>query len=265
MTALSVEPNPRVTFAVRYEDDHLAVVAKPPHVPTQPGKAHQNDTLLNGLFARWGERLQQLGRQRDFGLLHRLDRQTSGLLIVALSPPAWDRLRADFESRRIGKFYWAVCVKAPAQHKGVISLPIAEAQRDRKLAVISPAGKPARTAYRVLGVSVNREGSTDAGEADDPNASRAPRPALLECRTLTGRLHQVRVHLSAIHCPILGDDFYAPPRVRAMSPRLALHAHRLCFDHPVTAERIDVRTTWPKDLRVLLTRFNLPRPDHRDA
>lgn len=247
MPTLSVEPNPRVTFALHYEDDHLAVVAKPPHVPTQPGKGHLNDTLLNGLFARWGERLQQLGKQRDFGLLHRLDRQTSGLLVVALSPLAWDRLRADFESRRVSKFYWAVCVKAPARPKGLISLPIAEAQRDRKLAVISPAGKPARTAYRVL------------------SAADAAHPALLECRPLTGRLHQVRVHLSAIHCPILGDDFYAPPRVRAMSPRLALHAHRLAFDHPATAARIDIRTPWPNDLRALLTRFNLSRPDRSDT
>lgn len=240
--SLSVEPNPRVTFAVHHEDADLAVVEKPARVPTQPGKGHQTDTLLNGLFARWGNQLQNLGKARDFGLLHRLDRETSGLLVVALRPAAYDRLRDDFAARKVRKFYWAVCAKPPREPTGVIRMPIIEtpgAGTAMKLARVTRkgAGKPAVTAYRVL----------DANE----------HAALIEARPVTGRLHQVRVHLEAIGCPILGDTVYGPRRVHGASPRLALHAHRLALTHPTTGEEIDVRTDWPKDLRRLLKQLRL--------
>src|SRR5882672_9343052 len=107
MPLLSVEPNESITFKVRYQDDDLLVVQKRAGLPTQPGKGHEADTLLNGLFARFGPLLQNLGAARDFGLLHRLDKDTSGLLIVALRPRAYDTLRDDFAARRIKKYYWA--------------------------------------------------------------------------------------------------------------------------------------------------------------
>jgi len=239
--ALSILPNPRVTFAIAYEDDAIIVVDKPPRLPTQPGKGHEDDTLLNGLFATHGARLQNLGRARDFGLLHRLDRMASGLLIVALTPRAYDALRASFEARTIRKFYWAV-VKGPVgRPSGVINKPIAEHVSEMKTAKISGNGKPAVTAYRVL--------------------SEATGAAVVECRAVTGRLHQVRIHLSSIGAPILGDDLYAPPPIKAASPRLALHSHRLVFNHPITGERLDLRTKWPKDLGPLLRRLGLPKPD----
>lgn len=245
---LSISPNERITFRVRHEDDHLLVVAKPPGVVTLPGLGHADDSLLNGLFARYGARLQNLGRSRDFGLLHRLDRQTSGLLLVALSKDAYDALRKAFEERRIEKFYWAVSHRAPRHASGVIRKPIEEYDgkagddpKTRRLARISARGKEALTAYRVLASS--------------------PKAALVECRPVTGRLHQVRVHLNSIGAAILGDDAYGPGSVRDAAPRLALHAHRIAFEHPVTGERIDVRAPWPPDLRGLLKRLDLPRPD----
>ncbi|HYE03499.1 MAG TPA: RluA family pseudouridine synthase [Phycisphaerales bacterium] len=254
MGLLSVTPSEHVTFRVAYADDHLLVIDKRSGLATQPGKGHQDDTLLNGLFAAHGPRLQNLGAARDFGLLHRLDRDTSGLLVVGLSVRAYDALREAFAGRSVRKFYWAVCARAPKQPRGVLSLPIAETlpARDRpKLARVIhggagrtrvPGAKPALTAYRVL--------QTAAGGA-----------ALLEARPLTGRLHQVRVHLEAIGCPILGDRFYAPHGPRDAAPRLALHSHRLAFTHPVTGAPIDVRAPWPKDLRALLRRLGLERPD----
>lgn len=240
--SFSIEPNPRITFAVHHEDADIAIVEKPMRVPTQPGKGHQTDTLLNGLFARWGNQLQNLGKARDFGLLHRLDRETSGLLVVALRPAAYDKLRDDFAARKVRKFYWAVCAKAPREPTGVIRMPIIEtpgAGSAMKLARVTRrgAGKPAVTAYRVL----------DANE----------HAALIEARPVTGRLHQVRVHLEAIGCPILGDIIYGPRRVHGASPRLALHAHRLALVHPVSGETIDVHTEWPKDLRRLLKQVRL--------
>jgi RluA family pseudouridine synthase len=244
MSTYSVEPNERVTYKLYHADDDLLVVGKPPHVPSQPGKGHDNDTLLNALFATYGQQLQNLGAARDFGLLHRLDLEASGLLLVGLRTRAYDALREQFHERSIKKFYWAVCAKAPRQPTGVIKLAIAErgGQRDApKVAYISSDGKPAVTAYRVL----------DSSEMG----------ALVEARPVTGRLHQIRVHFDAIGSTILGDDFYGPKSLRAVSPRLALHAHRLVFTHPTSGVEMDIKTVWPHDLRKVLHRLNLKRPD----
>lgn len=248
MPLFTIDPNERITYKVWYRDDDLLIVGKPPGIVTTPGKGHDRNSLLNGLFATYGPKLQKLGKARDFGLLHRLDRDASGLLLVGLRNESYDRLRAAFEERSIAKFYWALCARAPGAESGVIRKPIAEYEgkagggtRTKKLAKVSSTGKPAVTAYRVL--------------------SRSPKGALLECRAVTGRLHQVRVHLEAIGCPILGDDLYAPGGVREAAPRLALHAHRTAFAHPINGSPIDVRCPWPQDLRATLRRLGLPRPD----
>lgn len=251
MTRLSVEPNPRVTFKVRHADEHLLVVEKPAGVVTEPGQGHEHDALLNGLFAVHGPRLQNLGEARGYGLLHRLDKETSGLVAVALTATAYDGMRELFETRAIRKFYWAVCARAPQHGRGVVRTPISERVErvnkwtTRKLARLGDTrdapGKPALTAYRVV---------QDSGLA-----------ALIEARPVTGRMHQVRLHLESIGAAILGDDLYGPEVVRRAAPRLALHAHRLAFVHPVTGAPIDVRSPWPRDLRELLRRMKLGRPD----
>jgi 23S rRNA pseudouridine1911/1915/1917 synthase len=241
---LSISPNPDIVFKIRYRDEDLLVVEKPARLVTQPGRGHEDDTLLNGLFAEFGQQLQNLGKARDFGLLHRLDRQTSGLLIVGLKPRAYDALRKAFTQREVKKFYWAITAKAPNKPSGVIKRPILETDDDKKLAKIAASGKPALTAYRVLQTATKGEG----------------RAALLECRPVTGRLHQVRIHLHSIGCPILGDEFYAPKSKLFVSPRLALHAHRLVFKHPTTGEAVDVRSPWPKDLASVLKRLGLEKP-----
>jgi 23S rRNA pseudouridine1911/1915/1917 synthase len=241
VSVLSIEPNERITYGVAFEDEHLLVVEKPARVVTLPGKGHDTDSLLNGLFARHAGELQNLGKQRDFGLLHRLDKDASGLLIIARTVEAYDKLRASFESGDIRKYYWALVRGSPNRPKGLIKKPILEETSVKKLARVSQAGKPAVTAYRVLQ-------SAAAG-------------SLLECRTITGRLHQLRVHLKSISCPIYGDRFYAPDPVARGAPRLALHAHRIAFSHPITDRPIDVQTKWPADLRATLRRLELRRPD----
>lgn len=239
---LSITPNTAIPFTVRYEDDDLLVVEKPPRIPSQPGKGHESDTLLNGLFAVHGPLLQNLGRERDFGLLHRLDMPTSGLLLVGLRPRAYDALRAQFEKRTIRKFYWAVASRAPKRPSGVIRRPILEETGEKKTAKISSAGKPATTAYRVI------------------QASATTNATIIECRPVTGRLHQVRIHLESIGCPLFGDDLYGPPAMKRSAPRLALHAHRLIFTHPSTGKTIDVQSPWPRDLKPLLKRLGLQPP-----
>lgn len=245
----SVIPSPNVTFGVLFEDEHLAIIHKRAGLVTQPGKGHEDDTLLNGLMARYPAKLNRLGAGRDWGLVHRLDRETSGVLAIALSAVAYDHLRAQFEARTVRKFYWAICAKAPSTPAGLIELAITETEPKRlgqkKLAKISRTGKPAITAYRVL---------STPPEPDLPGA-------LIECRPLTGRLHQIRVHLEAIGCPILGDGLYAAPKFAALAPRLALHAHRLAVVHPVTGETIDRSTEFPKELRSTLKKFKLSMPE----
>ncbi|MGV6815329.1 MAG: RluA family pseudouridine synthase [Phycisphaerales bacterium] len=242
-----IQPNERVTYSIKYQDKDLLVVEKPTRVVTQPGVGHEHDTLLNGLFTTFAQQLQQLGQARDYGLVHRLDRETSGVMLVALSAQAYDGLRAQFEKRDISKYYWALCHKAPREPQGVIRRPILEQLKRKnrytsvRKASISSAGKPAMTAYRVL--------------------SQSHMAALIEARPITGRLHQVRIHMDLIGAAVLGDKLYGPHIVKQAAPRLALHAHRIQFTHPITGEPMDVRTKWPKDLRSTLNRLDIPRPD----
>jgi len=239
--------NDRVTFRVAHADEHLLVVAKRAKLVTAPGVGHEHDTLLNGLMAVYPRALTAMGEKRDWGLVHRLDRGTSGLLLVALTPDAYDGLRERFETRAVRKFYWAVCRSTPNQPTGVIRRPIIEEVRratkytNTKTSRIGNSGKPAVTAYRVLGSSVSG--------------------SLIEARPVTGRLHQVRVHLDSIGATVLGDEFYGPESSRSGSPRLALHAHRVALEHPITGEPLDLRSPFPRDLRPMLKRMRLDRPD----
>lgn len=247
MSLLSVQPNERITFRTVFEDEHLLVVEKPSGVVTHPGVGHERDTLLNGLFAHAGARLQNLGEKRDWGLVHRLDKETSGLVMVALTAAAWESLTGQIRARSVGKFYWAICRQSPRPDEGVIRLSLTEQvlRTGRytavKVAKVSRQGKPAMTAYRLI----------EASEL----------AALVEARPITGRLHQIRVHLHAIGCTVLGDDHYGSHAARGRSHRLALHAHRLTFEHPAGGEPLDLRTRFPKDLRPVLKRLGLHRPD----
>jgi 23S rRNA pseudouridine1911/1915/1917 synthase len=248
---VNVTPNERVTYRLAYEDEHILVIEKRARLVTAPGVGHEDDTLLNGLVATHGTPLRNLGTSRDWGLLHRLDKATSGLLVVALTPPAYDGLREAFESRAVRKFYWAVCRSTPNKPSGVIRKPVVEEVKratrytSTKTARVGASGKAALTAYRAL---------QSSGSA-----------CLIEARTVTGRLHQVRVHLDSIGATVLGDDLYGPKIARMSSPRLALHAHRIAFLHPVTGEEIDQRSMFPRDLRGMLKRMRLTRPDLESA
>ncbi len=236
----SIKPNPDVPFRIRWQDDTLLVVEKPGRVVTQPGKKHANDSLLNGLFCDYGNALQNMGVDRGWGLLHRLDKDTSGLVLVALRPRAYASLREQFEKRLIKKRYWAIVNGAPKPPQGVIQKPIAEVVSTRKRAVIRRDGKPSITAYRVIETKQN--------------------VSLIEARPKTGRLHQIRVHMSEIGCPVLGDPMYAGDMQMPDVVRLCLHAAELSFIHPETTHRITVQAEWPKDLRKTLGRFGLAEP-----
>jgi 23S rRNA pseudouridine1911/1915/1917 synthase len=249
---LSVRPNARIPFEIRYEDPDLLVVDKPAGLVTQPGKGHAHDSLLNGLFHRFGGSLQNLGLARDWGLLHRLDRDTSGLVVVGLRPAAYDDLREQFETRKIKKRYLALVWGCPRPRQGTIQQPIAEVQDAQKRAVVRRNGKPAVTAYEVLAVS------PVGGERDD--AGRDATVSLVNVRPRTGRLHQIRAHMAWLGHPVAGDSMYGEGRGAVRAPRLCLHAAEVSLLHPADHRRITVESPWPEDLREFVRKLGLGRP-----
>jgi len=219
------EPNSSLPLEIVREDEEILVVAKPSGQVSLPGMGHTSDSVQNAAMAHAEAALGRLGADRDFGLLHRLDRASSGLLLFAKTSRAYDQLREDFARRRIRKEYLAVTAATPVRGEGVVRQPLAEVRlQDRKVARPEPGGSPAVTHYRVR--SRGRGGV-----------------ALVECRIETGRLHQIRAHLSSLGAPLLGDLVYArrEPDGRASAARQAdreilLHAWRLGFQHPATGK-----------------------------
>jgi 23S rRNA pseudouridine1911/1915/1917 synthase len=253
-------PNPAITVPILHEEAGFLIVDKPAGMVTQPGKGHATDAMLNGIFALRdgliGKMLLNLGVRRDYGLLHRLDRETSGLLVVAKSPSAYDQLRRDFEARNVDKEYLALVAGIPAPRQGVVQARLKEVEipnPDRygstKKVVISRQGQEAISAYRVLATSPD----------DHPPAS------LVHVKIKTGRLHQIRAHMLFLNCQVLGDPTYQPDTIRISdyprAPRLALHAARLGFRHP------DPNGIWvlfesplPADLAAYARKLELPLP-----
>lgn len=245
MRDYSVTPNPNIPFVLRQADSSFLVVEKPSGVVTQPGKGHEKDSLLNALFVDYGNLLQNLGEARGWGLLHRLDRETSGLVLVALRNASYEHLLQQFRDRKVQKIYWAIVAGHPRPAQGVIQKPIAEVVAGRKKAVLTRTGQQAITAYRVL------------QESEDVS--------LIEARPKTGRLHQIRIHMADLGCPVLGEDTYARGVALPRVPRLCLHAASLSFLHPETQRRITVHAPWPADLKGMLSKFHLDEPRPEDA
>lgn len=243
MTAFtSVQPSEHVPFEIRLADSEFLVVEKPAGVVTQPGKKHQRDSLLNGLFCEYGNVLQNLGEAREWGLLHRLDKDTSGLVIVALRIRAYEHLLQQFKDRRVKKMYWTIVSGVPRPAQGVIQKPIAEVVGKLKRAVLKRDGQQAITAYRIL--------------------QSAENVSLVEASPKTGRLHQIRVHMASLGCPVVGDALYAGKTRQPVVPRLCLHAAALSFIHPSTGHRVRVNSPWPSDLAKTMKRLGLHEPSH---
>ncbi len=251
-------PNPAIDIRVLHEDPSFVVVEKPAGTVTEPGLGHTGDSLMNGAFARWGARLGPLGEARDHGLLHRLDRDASGALVIALDAAAYDAIRAQFEARTVRKRYLAIVEGKPPRGEGSIDLPLEEARRgDMKVSLVNRrgGGRPALTRWRTLASAGGR--------------------TLLEVEIETGRLHQIRVHLAQLGCPVLHDRVYrvdlppntsTPPRGRP-APPLALHAASIGFTHPVTGAAVEVTCPAPAHFAeacvsagLTLPRAYAPRP-----
>lgn len=222
-----------VDFTVRYEDDHLVVIDKPAGLVVHPGAGRTVGTLASGLLHRYPE-IRGVGEDPRWGIVHRLDKDTSGLLVVARTQAAHKALSKMIAAHEVERGYSALVDGIFDAPRGTIDAPIGPDPAKPTRRVVTPFGRPARTHYRRV------------QEWADEGVS------LLEVQLETGRTHQIRVHLAAIGHPVIGDRWYGKP-ARVDSPRVFLHAARLAFDHPITGVRVEVESPLPADLRAVLS------------
>ncbi|MBM3584529.1 MAG: RluA family pseudouridine synthase [Alphaproteobacteria bacterium] len=235
-----------IPLAIRYEDDDLIIVDKPAGLVVHPAPGNPTGTLVNALIAHCGGRLAGVGGVRRPGIVHRLDKDTSGLMVAVKTDAAHHALARQFAARSIERVYLAVVRGVPVPAAGEVRGAVGRDPRNRKrMAVVTVGGKPALTHYRVVR-AFNR------------------RAALVACRLATGRTHQIRVHMASIGHPVVGDRLYArAPRGVMKSPhsagtllgmfgRQALHAQSLGFDHPSTGQRLFFESPLPSDMAALV-------------
>jgi 23S rRNA pseudouridine1911/1915/1917 synthase len=229
-----------IALTIVFEDDHLLVVDKPAGMVVHPAAGNFDGTLVNALLHHCAGRLSGIGGVARPGIVHRIDKDTSGLLVVAKTDVAHEGLAAQFAKHSIERRYLAIVAGRPNPARGKIDAPLARSSANRKkMAIVEGSrGKRAVTHYRLV------EPLRDA--------------AMVECRLETGRTHQVRVHLASIGHPLLGDPVYGrtPAGHRELLKRLnfhrqALHAAGLGFVHPVSKENLSFQSALPSDIQEL--------------
>ena len=232
------EPFPKlrpqdIPLTVLYSDDQIVVIDKPSGLVVHPGAGNREGTLAGALLYRFPE-ISGLGPAERPGIVHRLDKETSGVMVVARSPEAYASLQKQFKDRDVRKVYLGLAWgRMPAE--GRIDKPIGRhIKHGQRMSVRTRKPRPAETFYKV------REEFKGM--------------SFLEIRPVTGRTHQIRVHLASAGHPLAGDSRYGRRREQPKFPRLFLHAHRLSFIHPGTGERVEFASNLPDDLRSLLER-----------
>ena len=216
-------------LTVIYQDSDIVVIDKPAGLSVHPGPGHPDQTLVNGLLARCPD-IQGVGGAIRPGIVHRLDKDTSGLMMVAKNHHSHQELSDQIKNRQVNKGYLALSTGTVTPDAGLIDQPIARDPRHRKRMAVVPGGRESRTRYKVL--------------------ETPPGHSLLELILETGRTHQIRVHLAYLGHPLLGDGVYG-----RTSPRLDrhfLHAYKLGFQHPRTGEPLEFQSELPEDLAAVL-------------
>lgn len=227
-------PDSTVEFDVIHEDDSVIVVNKPPGLVVHPGAGNDTGTLANGLLSRFPE-LEDVGDRMRPGIVHRLDAGSSGLLVVARTNESVTRLIEQFADHSATRVYDAMVWGVPEAPHGIIDAPLGRSRSDPLRMAVVADGRPSRTDYQV------------AGTYSSPAVV-----SRLECRLETGRTHQIRVHLSSINHPLLGDPTYGQRRASLGLKRPFLHAAELQFDHPATGERVTFKSPLAPDLQAWL-------------
>jgi len=246
-TAPAAPQGEDIGLTILYEDPYLLVLDKPAGLVVHPAPGNPDGTLVNALIAHCGASLTGIGGERRPGIVHRLDKDTSGVMVVAKTELAHARLSAAFAAHELERAYLALCWGVPNPAQTRIEAAIGRDARERKrMAVVTRNGKPAVTNIRII-VKIRTAA------------------ALLSCRLETGRTHQIRVHMAHIGHPLIGDPVYLrrrpaaakelpePARGLALDfPRQALHAEILGFSHPITGEKLSFTTPPPRDFQALL-------------
>ena len=248
-TPMDIQPE-NIPLDVLYEDASLIVVNKPPHMATHPAAGSRAGTLVHALLHHCKGSLSGIGGVERPGIVHRLDKGTSGVMVVAKTDLAHQSLAAQFKDRTVNRRYIALCRGVPSNNYGEIEGNIGRNPRDRKkMTILEKGGKPAKTSYWVTGVS-------EWGYAQ------------LELKLYTGRTHQIRVHMSHAGYPLMGDPVYGKKQlnhndmVKKGVPTMAiqaikslnhqmLHAYKLEFDHPISGDRHFFKSTLPADMEKL--------------
>jgi len=235
----SLAPDPSVDFDVVHEDADIIVVDKPVGLVVHPGSGRSMGTLANGLLDRFPD-LEGVGQEGRWGIVHRLDRDTSGLLVVARTQPSYDALVEMMRERSITRRYLAGVAGAFTNTTGTIDAPIARDPSNPTRMNVERSGREALTHYRRLAQWTDRD------------------VTLLSVALETGRTHQIRVHMRAIGRPILGDSAYGRRGVIGDPGRPWLHARQLSFDHPTQDVRVDLVSRLPADLTASLDTLGVP-------
>lgn len=225
-----------IPLDVLFEDKHMLAINKPPGMVVHPGAATGEDTLVHALLAHCAGSLSGIGGVERPGIVHRLDKETTGVIVVAKTDQAHRALADQFATRTLKKEYLALVVGVPDRLSGTIDRAISRHPVHRHRMTVGEGGKPARTDWE----RVEAFGSMSA---------------LLRCQIFTGRTHQIRVHLKSIGYPILGDPLYGwkpDPRMAVQPQRVMLHAEHLVITHPVSGKVLDLRAPVPKDFTTLM-------------
>lgn len=240
-------PNSEIALDVVYEDDQFLIINKQAGLTVHPGAGNQQETMANALLAHCGDELSGVGGVARPGIVHRLDKDTSGLILVAKTDTAHHHLSRQIAERSLLRVYTAFCWGVPKPHTGTIETHIDRHPRNRlKMSVVSSGGKLAVTHYAVKKIYANGLASQ------------------VECQLQTGRTHQIRVHMAHIGHPLIGDPLYNPKHQRALRGasdelrdflsrfnRQALHSSQVGVEHPVTGDYIEKRSPLPSDIAEL--------------
>lgn len=227
--------NPDLPLTVLHSDAAIIVIDKLAGQVVHPSLGHADDTIVNALLARFPDLASGFDDARP-GIVHRLDRDTSGVMVVARTPAASETLKAAFKDRAVAKTYLALANGALQPPEGVIDAPVARDPRRRQRMAVVPGGRAAQTAYRVLDLLGDGRGS--------------PTHTWLRLEPHSGRTHQIRVHLKAVGHPVTGDAIYG--RRSRIIDRLALHAWRLTFTHPATGATVRFEAPLAPDIAAAL-------------
>jgi len=226
-----------IPLEVLYEDDDIAVINKTAGMVVHPAAGNPSGTLVNALLARWPQIQQMDDAEGRNGIVHRLDKDTSGVMVIAKNDDALEDLMWQFQERLVDKTYVALLERRPATDTGRIDAPIGRDPKRRKRMAVVYDGREAVTEFKVIDDHF-REGQ-----------------ALVEFDLLTGRTHQIRVHAMFINCPIVGDRVYGYRKQRVKLKRNFLHAAKIAFDHPSTGDRVEFEAPMPIALQQIMQKL----------